>query len=144
MLRVQREVRRASRACFASLRRSTIGGRLAPWPYILVSMLCCLFAFAVATPEQRTAQLDLIIKQARSQDALTLWHLLLRVNAGDRERVYERFSALVPPPQGITREGILRLDQRMLDAWWSKLGYGDVSLWRTFERSWSQTEPRVE
>ena len=102
------------------------------------------FDFAANTPEQRSAQLDLIINQARRQDALTLWHLLLRVDAGDRERVYDRLRALVAPPQNVTREGILRLDQRMLDDWWSELGFGDVSLWRSFERSWSQSAPRVE
>jgi hypothetical protein len=102
------------------------------------------FDFAPPTLGQRTAQLDIILAQAGKQDALSLWHLLKRVDAAGRERVYDRLSALVPPPPGVTREGILRLDQGMLDAWWSQLGYGDVSLWRTFERSWSETEPRAK
>jgi len=102
------------------------------------------FDFAALRPGQRSERLDLIINQARRQDALTLWHLLLRVDAGDRERVYDRLRALVPPPPNVTREGILRLDQRMLDDWWSELGFGDISLWRRFERSWSQSAPRVE
>ena len=102
------------------------------------------FDFAALTPGQRSERLDLIINQARRQDALTLWHLLLRVDARARERVYDRLRALVPPPQNVTREGILRLDQRMLDDWWSELGFGDISLWRRFERSWSQSAPRVE
>jgi len=32
----------------------------------------------------------------------------------------------------------LRLNQKMLDLWWNQLDLGDVSLWRTWERSWSQ------
>jgi hypothetical protein len=100
--------------------------------------------FAALTPKQRTAKLELIIGQARRKDALTLWHLLLRVDREGREHIYEHLKALVPPPKNATREGILRLDQPMLDGWWSELGYGDISLWRKFERSWSQSEPRVE
>ena len=39
---------------------------------------------------------------------------------------------------GVTREGILRLDRPMLDDWWNSLGFGDIYLWRTYERDWSQ------
>lgn len=101
------------------------------------------FDFGVGTPEEQAAQLDLILEQARKQDALTLWHLLSRVSAAQRERVYERLAALVPTPPAATREGILRLNPVMLDSWWNELGYGDISLWRSFERSWSQSEPRA-
>lgn len=54
---------------------------------------------------------------ARPRDSLTLWHLLARTNDAERERVYERLAALVPPPPDITREGVMRLDKRMLDRW---------------------------
>jgi hypothetical protein len=27
----------------------------------------------------------------------------------------------------------------MLDSWWNSFGYGDVYLWRTFERNWSDS-----
>jgi len=100
------------------------------------------FDFAALTPDERRAQLDVILKQARKRDALTIWHLLARTSGADRERVYELLNSLVPP-QGVTREGALRLDQAMLDSWWSQLGYGDISLWRTFERSWAETETRT-
>ena len=96
------------------------------------------FDFASATQEERTAELDKILAGARQRDALTVWHLLARVGDADRGRVYDRLATLVPPPSGVTREGILRLDQKMLDRWWNQLDLGDVSLWRTWERSWSQ------
>jgi FecR protein len=96
------------------------------------------FDFTGGGPEQRNAELDRILAQARQRDALTLWHLLARVDDANRGRVYDRLAALVPPPATVTREGILRLDQNMLDLWWNQLGLGDVSLWRTWERSWSQ------
>lgn len=95
------------------------------------------FDFGSGTQEQRSVELDGILKEARPRDALTLWHLLARVGQADRGRVYDRLAALVPPPTGVTRNGVLRLDQNMLDLWWNQLDLGDVSLWRTWERSWS-------
>jgi hypothetical protein len=57
------------------------------------------------------------LDQTRTRDTLTLWHLLARVDGDDRVHVYEKMAALVPPPPGVTREGVLRLDQQMLDTW---------------------------
>lgn len=65
----------------------------------------------------RSAALASVLDQARPRDTLTLWHLLARVDGEDRARVYDRMAALAPPPAGVTREGILTLDQKMLDAW---------------------------
>lgn len=94
------------------------------------------FDFAGGSPEQRNAELDRILGDARERDALTIWHLLSRVDDANRARVYDRLAALVPPPSGVTRDGILHLDQHMLDLWWNQLGLGDISLWRTWERAW--------
>jgi hypothetical protein len=95
------------------------------------------FDFGANTPAERNALLGVILVDARKSDALTLWHLLSRVDA-DRPGVYDRLAALAPPPAGVTREGILRLDRQMLDTWWNSLGYGDIYLWRTYEHDWSQ------
>ena len=95
------------------------------------------FDFAASTPEERSAELSKILAEARQRDALTVWHLLARADESERGLVYDRLATLVPPPSGVTRDGILRLDQKMLDLWWNQLGLGDVSLWRTWERSWS-------
>src|SRR6185369_1994785 len=65
----------------------------------------------------RSAALTALLDQARVRDTLTLWHLLARVEGEDRVHVYEKMAALVPPPPGVTREGVLRLDQQMLDTW---------------------------
>src|SRR5712692_6741896 len=93
------------------------------------------FDFEALTAEQRAAELGLILKESRARDALTIWHLLARVSDADRSRVYDRLVSLVPAPAGVTRDGILRLDQTMLDLWWNALDLGDVTLWRTWERS---------
>jgi hypothetical protein len=31
-------------------------------------------------------------------------------------------AAFVPPPEGVTREGVLQLDQKMLESWRDALG----------------------
>jgi hypothetical protein len=90
------------------------------------------------TPQQRTEDLAIVLSEARKRDALTLWHLLARVEGeGQRILVYDRLREFVPPPATVTEEGILRLDQPMLDLWWNKLGFDDISVWRHWERSWS-------
>lgn len=64
---------------------------------------------------------DSVLRAARVDDALSLWHVLSRVNPGDRGRVYDRLARLVPPPVGVTREGVLALNPEMLDLWWNYL-----------------------
>ena len=95
------------------------------------------FDFEDGTPQQRARDLAIVIGESRKRDALTLWHLLARVDDGQRVRVYDRLGELAPPPASVTRKGILRLDQPMLDLWWSELGFDDISVWRHWERSWS-------
>ncbi|HEX7287524.1 MAG TPA: FecR domain-containing protein [Candidatus Angelobacter sp.] len=84
------------------------------------------------------AALRVVLAQARRRDAITLWHLLSRVDGAERERVYGRLAEMAPAPAGVTREGIMRLDRGMLDLWWNELGFDDISVWRHWERSWQQ------
>jgi hypothetical protein len=102
------------------------------------------FDFEPTTPAERKNLLNIVLVDARKNDALTLWHLLSRVSDDDRPGVYERLAALAPPPASVTRDGILRLDQPMLDVWWNSLGFGDIYLWRTYERDWSQRPPTAK
>jgi hypothetical protein len=69
----------------------------------------------------RSAALTSMLADARTKDTLTLWHLLARVDGNDRVRVYEKMAALDPPPPGVTREGVLQLNQSMLDSWRDEL-----------------------
>ena len=71
----------------------------------------------------RSKSLDSLLRWARVRDTLTLLHLLGRVDGNDRVQVYERMAELVPLPPGVTREGVLALDQQMLDAWKDKLKF---------------------
>ncbi len=58
-----------------------------------------------------------LLAEARVRDTLTLWHLLYRVGENDRGLVYDRLAALTPPPAGVTREGVLQLEEKMLRLW---------------------------
>jgi hypothetical protein len=80
--------------------------------------------------------LTFVLEQAQEHDEVTLWHLLQRVPAVERDRVFDRLASFVPPPTGVTRDGIRAGDRRMLDAWWDALGLGSTSLWRTWSQQW--------
>jgi anti-sigma factor RsiW len=64
-----------------------------------------------------SAQLDVLLKRSRVRDTLTLWHLLPRVDGKERVKVFEKIASFVPPPPGVTREGVLQLNQEMLKKW---------------------------
>jgi hypothetical protein len=74
--------------------------------------------------------LEILLNNARVRDTLSLWHLLSRVDGSDRAAVYERMAVLVPPPNGVTREGVLQLNEQMLQLWKEKLEttWGDESI----------------
>jgi hypothetical protein len=61
--------------------------------------------------------LDKVLAKSRPKDTLTLWHLLRRVGEKERERVYEIMLSFARLPEGVTKEGILKLDKKMLDEW---------------------------
>jgi len=61
--------------------------------------------------------LNVVLTEARVRDTLTLWHLLPRVDDAHRVRIYERLAQLAPPPDGVTRDAVLRLDEQALQLW---------------------------
>lgn len=67
--------------------------------------------------------LGIILAAARVRDTLTLWHLLSRVDAADRERVYDRIAALTPVPAGVSRDQALKLDPATLNRWKEELAW---------------------
>lgn len=68
----------------------------------------------------------------RRESAITLWHLLQRVEPGLRDRVYQRLAALSPPPPPLTRQGLMALDRRMLDRWRADLN----PMWSEEAQAW--------
>jgi hypothetical protein len=73
-------------------------------------------------------EIETILAEARQRDALSLWHLLSRVGAAARVAIFERLEAFAPLPESATREGVLGLDQGMLDAWREKVEYVTVGI----------------
>jgi hypothetical protein len=77
--------------------------------------------------QAKKSAINVVLQEARPRDELTLWYLLSRVNESERGRVYDCMARLTPPPQGITREGVIRLDQRMLEQWRQTIEGGHAS-----------------
>ncbi len=63
-----------------------------------------------------------LLTAARERDSLTLWHLLGRnfrkQTLEIRGAVFDRLAVLTPPPENVTRAGILSGDAKMLTEWW--------------------------
>ncbi|HEY6329090.1 MAG TPA: zf-HC2 domain-containing protein [Blastocatellia bacterium] len=75
--------------------------------------------FDASSPAGRESALSTVLSESRKRDSLTLWHLLSRVEPQDRARVYARLAELVPPPEGVTSNGVQQLDPDMLDEWFA-------------------------
>jgi len=88
------------------------------------------------SPEGREAALNVVLTEARLRDAVTLWHLLSRVDAAKVDRVYARLAEFVPPPAGVTVDGIRARKREMLDLWWDKLDLGTAQWWRMWRQQW--------
>jgi anti-sigma factor RsiW len=68
------------------------------------------------------AALRVILDQARTEDAVTLWHLLDRTVDAQRAEVFDGLAKVTPVPAGVTRAGILSGDTVMLRTWGAALG----------------------
>jgi hypothetical protein len=78
-----------------------------------------LAAFAFEDGKARSVRTTLAL--ARAQDALSLWHLLQRVDPQLRGAVYDRLAALVPPPPGVRRANAIALESPALEGYWTKI-----------------------
>lgn len=95
------------------------------------------------------SNLDQLLVEARPRDTLTLWHLLGRVEGNDRVRVFERIAQFKPPPAGVTREGVLQLNEQMLQQWkdelettWSEESF--IRLHKTWIKVWTGALGKVK
>ena len=67
--------------------------------------------------------LNVILAESRVRDTLTLWHLMSRVDADDRARVFDRIAELTPPPATVSREKAIALDSATLKHWREELAW---------------------
>jgi hypothetical protein len=82
---------------------------------------------------RRAASLRFVLEHARGRDAMTLWHLISRVEGTDRGAVIDALAARVPMPVEISRDAVLRVDRAALDQWWDRLGLNEASWWRMWK-----------
>ena len=68
-------------------------------------------------PAVRSIALTSVLDHARPRDTITLWYLFKGSQGKDRERLYDKLATFVPPPPGVTREGILQSDEKMTSQW---------------------------
>ncbi len=90
------------------------------------------FLAAIAVTDNMQCQTDdlvAILAHAEASDAITLWHLLPRVQGATRRQVAERIAALIPVPAGVAMERVLALEPAALEAWWDALGMGTYRDW---------------
>jgi hypothetical protein len=81
---------------------------------------------------RRANALRRVLARAEAGHAVTLWHLIKRVDAADRAAIVEALADQVAMPSGVTPEAVLRLDDNALDLWWNALGLGEAGWWRKF------------
>jgi hypothetical protein len=85
--------------------------------------------FGNLDPVAYQAALRILLAHARTRDALTLFNLLARSDPEQRGLIFDRAAQLVPPPAGITRDGVISGNILMLDEWWRSLGYRSAKTW---------------
>lgn len=78
--------------------------------------------FDFGASSDQLAALDDVLAQARGDDYVTLWHLLTRVPMARRGAVFDALAKNHPPPEGVTRAGIVADSKPMRDAWADALG----------------------
>ena len=90
------------------------------------------FLAAISLTDNMQCQADdlaAILVHAEASDAITLWHLLPRVQGTTRRQVAERIAALIAVPADVAIERVLALEPAALQAWWDALGVGSYREW---------------
>ena len=98
--------------------------------------------FDYGDPARRHEALQRVLQNGGNGDAVTLWHLIPRVDVADRAAVVDALADQAPMPNGVTREAVLKADRAALDRWWDALGLGDTAWWRTWRRPMNAVMPQ--
>lgn len=88
-------------------------------------------------PAARADALRDAMAAATIRDLISLWHLLPTAAAAERGPLFDRMVALRPAPSRVTREGIVRGNERMLRTWGDELGLVDPLWWRVWKFGWA-------
>jgi hypothetical protein len=74
------------------------------------------------------SDMNALLAVTTQDDAVTLWHLIPRAQGDDRTHVVDQLASWVPLPEGVTHDGVIALDQKMLERWWEEI-YPSWSHW---------------
>lgn len=67
------------------------------------------------------AAVDKIIAHTGPKDVLTLLALIPRASQLKRQQLYQEITNQFPPPENVTRMGIIKADPQMLFLWWQEI-----------------------
>lgn len=62
----------------------------------------------------RIERVERLINASRPRDTLTLFYLLYRLSGDERPKVYDKLASYTPPPAGVSREDVLKLDNKTM------------------------------
>lgn len=71
--------------------------------------------------KQDVGAVSTALLEAGEFDALSLLRLIEIVPPSSREIIYQKIKNLYPPPDDVTKEGILNLNEEMLEDWWYEI-----------------------
>jgi FecR protein len=97
--------------------------------------------FDFGDPARRHEALMRVLQLGGNGDAVTLWHLIPRVDPADRAAVVDALADQAAMPDGVTRDAAIKADRSALDTWWNALGLGDTAWWRTWRRPMNAVMP---
>ena len=116
------ELKAASRSCRRALRLEPIGswGQARRGTTIPTKRFSARSSDSTTTAvaAARSAGLAYVLEHARSNDAMTLWHLIARTDETERDVVIDALEKRSPMPLGVTRDAVMNLNRAALDLWW--------------------------
>jgi hypothetical protein len=73
--------------------------------------------------------IEQLAEASSAKDAITLISLLTRYPQLADTAIYDRAIAVLPPPNGLTRDAVRYENQDLMNDWWHKLPYSRLKSW---------------
>jgi ferric-dicitrate binding protein FerR (iron transport regulator) len=73
--------------------------------------------------------IEQLAEASSAKDAITLISLLTRYPQLADTAIYDRAIAVLPPPNGLTRDAVRSKNQDLMDDWWHELPYSRLKSW---------------
>ncbi len=79
-------------------------------------------AFQLSFERDDNTLLPTILDEAKKHDAVTLWNLIKRSSKEKRGSIFDKLNDMIAAPQGVSREGVIKLDKNMMQKWLAVMG----------------------